>query len=82
MEKYVAKFGSKYLKEHKIANGVDVITLTDELFEAKEVDRESYHSLARLIDLGADIREVTFFESTKNWDIAEELKKMEQAEVK
>ena len=80
MKVYVAKFGSKYLKEHQRAGGADIITLTDKLFKAKEVDRENYGSLAKLIGLGADIIEVTFYESTENWDIEREMKESEEDE--
>lgn len=78
MKKYVAAFGSKYLRRYEIKNGLVSITLIDDLFDAIELDRKNYSLLAQLIDLGADIKEVTFYESIENWDIKNELKEETQ----
>lgn len=80
MDKYVAKFGVKYLQEYTVSGELISMLLTDELFNAKEIDRSDYHILRKLIDVGADIKEITVFESSENWDIKDELEELEQDE--
>lgn len=80
MEKYVAKFGGKYLKKYEDDRGLAYILLTDELFDAKKLDRKNYGLLAKLIGLGADIIEVSVFEYSQNYDIKKELMESEEDE--
>lgn len=82
MEKHVVKFGKKYLKSYvaNINTDISQIELTDEIFKAREIDRKDYVLLNRLIEVGADIVEVTFFESNKTWNIETEIEELTQGE--
>ena len=80
MEKFVAKFGGKYLRRYEIERGLASILLTDDLFDAMELDRKNYGLLAKLIGLGADITAVSIFEYSHNYDIKKELMESEEVE--
>ena len=81
MKKYVVKFGEDYVRDYeRSCGGIISVQFTSNLFNAMEVNRSLIRELKKFINLGAEIKEVTFFESNENWEIDNEIKELEEAE--
>lgn len=79
MEKYVIKFGNKYVEDYETGGGEILrIGLTNDLFNAIEVKRRPADELKKFIDSGAEVTELTIYESNKNFEIKREIEESEK----